>query len=160
MNVAIKILSLGKTYLHLVPTTLIHEQCRRAIWGSGSTYAWVCIFTDPLDCSLPGSSVYGISQARILEGVAISSFRGSSEPRDGASVSCGSRSGRWILYHWATWEALCLDRKLIYKKKNNFIQNMVPPSRDPKLKVGNRERQNTCGKWSLIDWKSNSQVTS
>ena len=33
---------------------------------------------DPMDCSLPGFSVYGISQARILEWVAISSFRGSS----------------------------------------------------------------------------------
>ena len=136
MNVAIKILSSGKTYLHLVPTTLIHEQCRRAIWGSGSTYAWVCIFTDPLDCSLPGSSVYGISQARILEGVAICSFRGSSEPRDGASVSCGSRSGRWILYHWATWEALCLDRKLIYKKKTILSRIWSLPAGIPSSRLG------------------------
>ena len=35
---------------------------------------------DPLDCSLPGSSVHGILQARILEWVAISFFRGSSWP--------------------------------------------------------------------------------
>ena len=33
---------------------------------------------DPMDCSLPGSSVHGISQARILEGVAIASSTGSS----------------------------------------------------------------------------------
>ena len=33
---------------------------------------------DPMDCSLQGSFVYGIIQARILEWVAISSFRGSS----------------------------------------------------------------------------------
>ena len=33
---------------------------------------------DPVVCSLPGSPVHGISQARILEWVAISSFRGSS----------------------------------------------------------------------------------
>ena len=33
---------------------------------------------DPLDCSLPGSSVQGILQARILEWVAIFFFRGSS----------------------------------------------------------------------------------
>ena len=32
---------------------------------------------DAMDCSLPGSSVHGISQARILEGVAISYSRGS-----------------------------------------------------------------------------------
>ena len=43
---------------------------------------------DPMDCSPPGSSVHGISQARILEWVAISSSRGSSQPRDGTWVSC------------------------------------------------------------------------
>ena len=37
---------------------------------------------DPTDCSLPGSSIRGISQARILEWVAISSSRESSQPRD------------------------------------------------------------------------------
>ena len=36
---------------------------------------------DPMDCSLPQSSVHGILQARILEWVAISSSRGSSRPR-------------------------------------------------------------------------------
>ena len=35
---------------------------------------------DPTDCNPPGSSVHGISQARILEGVAISFSRGSSWP--------------------------------------------------------------------------------
>ena len=43
---------------------------------------------DPVDCSLPGSSVHGILQARILEWVAISFSRGSSQPRDQAWVSC------------------------------------------------------------------------
>ena len=37
---------------------------------------------DPLDCSLPCSSVHGKSQARIVEWVAISFFRGSSWPQD------------------------------------------------------------------------------
>ena len=37
---------------------------------------------DPVDCSLPGFSVHGILQARILEWVAIFSSRGSSQPRD------------------------------------------------------------------------------
>ena len=35
-----------------------------------------------MDCSLPDSSVYGIFQARVLEWVAISFSRGSSQPRD------------------------------------------------------------------------------
>ena len=37
-------------------------------------------FCDPMDCSLPGSSVHEISQARILEWVDISFCRGSSQP--------------------------------------------------------------------------------
>ena len=37
---------------------------------------------DPTDCSLPGSSVHGILQATILEWVAISFSRGSSQSRD------------------------------------------------------------------------------
>ena len=36
---------------------------------------------DPVDCSPPGSSVHGILQARVLEWVAISFSRGSSQPR-------------------------------------------------------------------------------
>ena len=44
-----------------------------------------------MDCSLPGSSVHGISQTRILEWVAISSSRGSSRARHPTRVS---------LLHW------------------------------------------------------------
>ena len=58
-----------------------------------------------MDCSLPGFSIHGTSQARILEWVAISFSRGSSQPRDWTHVSCGFCIGRQILYHWATWEA-------------------------------------------------------
>ena len=43
---------------------------------------------DPVDCSLPGSSVYGILQARIMEWIVISFCRGSSPPRDKTQVSC------------------------------------------------------------------------
>ena len=42
---------------------------------------------DPMDCSLPGSPVHRILQARTLEWVAISSSRGSSQPRDRTCVS-------------------------------------------------------------------------
>ena len=60
-------------------------------------YTHVCMLSrvqlcDPMDCRPPGSSVHGIFQARILEWVAISSFRRSSRPRDGTCVSC--------LLHW------------------------------------------------------------
>ena len=57
----------------------------------------------PMDYSLPGSSVHGILQPRILEWVAISSSRGSSRLRDQILISC---IGRQILYHLVTWEAV------------------------------------------------------
>ena len=42
---------------------------------------------DPMDCSLPGSSVCGIFQARVLQWGAISFSKGSSQPRDRTWVS-------------------------------------------------------------------------
>ena len=51
----------------------------------------VRLFCDPMDYSLPGSSVHGISQARILEWAVISSSRASSRPRDQTRVSCIDR---------------------------------------------------------------------
>ena len=43
---------------------------------------------DPMDCSLPGSSVHGIFQARILEWIAISFFMGYSQSRDRTYIYC------------------------------------------------------------------------
>ena len=43
---------------------------------------------NPMDCSLPGSSVHGILQVRILEWIVMSSSRGSSRPRDWTRVPC------------------------------------------------------------------------
>ena len=48
------------------------------------------LFCDPMDYSPPGSSVHGISQARILEWVAISSSRVLSWPRDQTYISCAA----------------------------------------------------------------------
>ena len=67
------------------------------IWQS---CVWLC---DSMDRRLPGSPVNEIFQARILEWVAISCSRGSSQPRDQTPVFCISCTGRWILYHWGTW---------------------------------------------------------
>ena len=60
---------------------------------------------DLMDCGPPGSSVHGIFQAGMLEWVAISSSRGSSQTRDRTRISCVSCIDRQILYHCATWEA-------------------------------------------------------
>ena len=43
---------------------------------------------NPMDCHLPGFSVHGILQARILEWIAIPFSRGTSQPRDQTLVSC------------------------------------------------------------------------
>ena len=57
---------------------------------------------NPMDCSLPGYCAHGILQARILEWVAISFSRGSSQPRNGTQVSY--TAGRFFT-NWATSEA-------------------------------------------------------
>ena len=68
-------------------------------------------YLQPHGLYLPGSSIHGISQARILEWVAISFSRGSFLPRDWTSVSC--IAGRFFTY-WATrkynqWDYKKLD---------------------------------------------------
>ena len=63
-----------------------------------------------MDYSLLGSSVHRISQARILEWVAISSSRGSSQPRDQTHVSCVSSIGRRVLYHQRHLQALLVQK--------------------------------------------------
>ena len=60
---------------------------------------------DPMDCRPSESFVHGVSQARILEWVTICFSRGSSWWKHQTCISCFDR---WILYHWATWEALSI----------------------------------------------------
>ena len=67
-----------------------------------SVTKWCPTLCNRMDWSPPGSSVQRISQARILEWVAISFSRGSSLPRDRTHISC---FGRQILYRWVTREA-------------------------------------------------------
>ena len=73
---------------HVVPTSwqdeaLARDGVSREVPCSAlkalQSYLTLC---DPMDGSLPGSSVYGILQARILEWVAIPPSRESSRPRD------------------------------------------------------------------------------
>ena len=73
--------------------------------GINSVCAQSCLpLCDPMDCSPPGSSVHGIFQARILEWVAISYSRGSSQPRYWTCISWVFCIGGQFLYNWATWE--------------------------------------------------------
>ena len=56
--------------------------------GEGEVAQSFPTLCDPVGCNLLGFSVYGILQARILEWIAISFSRGSSQPRDQTQVSC------------------------------------------------------------------------
>jgi len=80
----------------------VHGVTKSQTWLSDWTTLSRIQLCNPMDCSPPGSSVHGISLARILECVAISFSRGFSWPRDWTCVSCICR---WILYSSATREA-------------------------------------------------------
>ena len=71
-----------------------------------------------MDCSLPGSSVHGISQARILEWVAISFSRGSSWPRN---QTHDSYIGRWIFSFFLPLSHLGSSLKHIAKWKYQVL---------------------------------------
>ena len=76
---------------------------------------------NPVDSSLPGSSVQGISQARILEWVAIPCARGSFWPRD----------GRWILY--------CLSYQGSLEGKEEFFPRTLVFCLDPQSTFSSSE---------------------
>ena len=68
---------------------------------SESEVAQSCLtLSDPMDCSLQGSSIHGIFQARVLEWIAISFSRESSRLRDWTWVSC-MQTGAFTI--WATF---------------------------------------------------------
>ena len=100
---------------------------------------------NPMDCSLPGSSVHGILQARMLEWVAISSSRGSSWPRDWTHLSC---IGKRILYCWATRDTLLL----FYHDLKNLS---VSPSNKINLFFAAWQFYNILNIYFFHDWKSN-----
>ena len=92
-----------------------------------------------MDCSLPGSSICGIFQARVLQWVSISFSRGSSQPRDQTWVPHIASRHFTI---WATWEAK--DRLNIHK---NFI-----------LKICWKENLLNKWKWYKTNWVIKCQV--
>ena len=88
------------------------------------------------DCSLPGSSVHGILQARILEWVAMPSSRGSSQPRNWTHISCVSCIADRFFTYWVTWEVpqvcypwfnlfLCFSLSVLRKLMQGQLQVLV-----------------------------------
>ena len=76
--------------------------------------------SNPMDCSLPGSSVCGILQARLLEWVAIFFSRGSSQPRDRTYVSCIQADSLLLSHQGSPRERILLERKRNRDKSQSF----------------------------------------
>ena len=68
----------------------VHGASRVAglVLGSGGGVTKLCLTCDSMECSLVDSSVHGILQANMLEWIAISFSKGSSQPRNRTQVSC------------------------------------------------------------------------
>ena len=99
-----KVKSVSRVRLFVTPWTVAYQAppsmgfSRQEYWSGlsfpslsqdkESEVGQLCLtLCDPMDCGLPGSSIHGILQARLLEWVAISFSRGSSQPRDRTQVS-------------------------------------------------------------------------
>ena len=112
------------------------EQCSVAMLA-----AQLCLtLCDPTKCSLPGSCVHGILQARILEWIAIPFSRASSWPRDWTQVSCivgrfftiwatgkihlerCSQMGKLGLEHYTVWDPmLCwCEERIRFQSEGNL----------------------------------------
>ena len=85
-------------YFHLCPmsTTLIYLSS--VLMCSCSVNQSCLTLCDPMDCSLPGSCILEILQARKLEWVVRPSTRGSSQPRNRTHITCVSCIGSQMLY--------------------------------------------------------------
>ena len=133
---------------------------------------WKVTLCNSMDCSLPGSSVHGILQGRILEWVAFLFSRGSSWPRDQTQGSCTAGRFFYPLNHqgsalviytyikspllWSLnlYNFICyFSMKLGKNKKTELIQSMLFVKNNIKLLLCIR---NTTGKsplvWRLLEW--------
>ena len=78
---------LGKDYYKAIYYHFAYLIYMQSAWVRDKSLKACPTLCNPRDYSPPGSSIHGILQARILEWVAISSSRGSSQPRDQTQVS-------------------------------------------------------------------------
>ena len=116
------------------------------VWFSGKQnerkWSYVWLFVTPWTvCSPPGSSIYGILQARILEWVAIPFSRGSSRPRDWTQVS---RIAGRLLTIWATREAVVKNPATMQETQEMWVQPLR--QQDP-LEEGNATH------FSFLTWR-------
>ena len=90
----------------------------------GSVAKLYLILCDHIDCSLPGSSVHGTFQAKILEWVTISFSRGSSDPGiESASLMSPVLTGGFFTTS-STWESPCTQP--INSSPNSNLKRCIP----------------------------------
>ena len=83
-----------------------HEELNAATCHCACMHAQLCpTLCDPMDCSLPWSSVHEILQVRILEWAAMPSSRGSSWPRDQTNISYVFCIAGGFFTTESTWQA-------------------------------------------------------
>ena len=86
--------------------------------------SWVRLFWDPMDCSLPGSSVHGIFLAKNTELGCHFLLQWIIPTQDQTHIFC---VGRRIFYHWATWE-VCTN---LYSVQFSSVAQSCPTLCDP-----------------------------
>ena len=111
------------TKLHMVYCWYqdIHTQLHCVLVSEVSEVAQSCpTLCDPMDCSLPGSSVHGIFEARVLEWVAISFSRGSTQMYIKIALfkTCNPLGSSLIFILYA--------KNIFFKKEDSFIFSLKP----------------------------------
>ena len=92
---------------------------------------------DPMGCSLPGSSIRGIFQAKVLEWVAISFSRGSSQPRNQTQVSHIAGIFFYDLSHQGTYPLANLTDSSV--QSPSLASRGIPPGQKCHLPLSDRE---------------------
>ena len=103
---------------------------------------------NPMGCSLPGSSVHGILQARVLVWVAIPFSWGSSRPRDRTNepmshMSPALQVDSLLLSHQGSPIFVVLNEHYMYISLKNNNNNLISDCTKPDLWIRMFSRQNT-----------------
>ena len=111
------------------------EGKEESMWNLRLTDTVVSTLCDPMDCSLSGSSVHGIFQARVLEWIAISFSKGSSRPRNQTRVS--SIAGRFF----TSWATILHSTYVHFKRSICLTQTVkhLPAMRETRVRFLGRE---------------------
>ena len=118
------------------------EGYARSLFCVFSVFKLCPTLSDPMDCSLPGSSVHEIVQATILEWVAIPFFRGSSQPRiEPASLASHGVACKFFITEPPEPSNLCISHKGGKMQQENAATRQGKTVRDWKKTVTALEKQ-------------------